>query len=103
MSSEPVATEPCAGCGAHVYWMRREFSREYAQVDAQPSARGTVILDLGAQLYRTPPAQGRVYPLYALHALTCPLTATWRGETGAPASATVEATAIEAETIEEGA
>lgn len=75
----PLTSEPCAGCGADVFWLRREFSREYMQVDALPSMRGTVIIDLDAQIYRVPPAQGRVYPLYAMHFMSCPLTQAWRG------------------------
>jgi len=93
----PLTSEPCAGCGADVFWLRREFSREYMQVDALPSMRCTVIIDLDAQIYRVPPAQGRVYPLYSMHFMSCPLTRQWRGD-GSPPSQTVQEETIQEET-----
>ena len=67
----------CRSCGANIYWLENTRTGKVAPIDAQPSEKGNIAIDLEGMQYDVVPAPSRKVMLRTNHFMTCPSAAQW--------------------------
>jgi len=75
-----LRVDKCRSCGAPVYWLKNDRTRQWAPIDVEVNPKGNVIIENGLYVVVSHPRVVADSERHMNHFVTCPSAGQWYGK-----------------------